>query len=151
MAMTLVLIEPRVTPFSELHTFRCFACGDVRVAVPDQENETVSALSRSSARATYRRATRGAVCTENSNPNVVVMQSAENCFRFDATGPLNRPISRSVTLTCEGVRRPPPSVTTTFAKKYGIIDALLLRCRIESVAMQEPGTEEAEKWLLLNS
>ncbi len=28
--MTLVLVEPRVASFTELHTFRCFACGDVR-------------------------------------------------------------------------------------------------------------------------
>ena len=28
--MVLVFIEPRVAPFSELHIFRCFACGDMR-------------------------------------------------------------------------------------------------------------------------
>ena len=30
MPMTLVQIDPRVASFAELHTFRCFACGDVR-------------------------------------------------------------------------------------------------------------------------
>jgi len=29
MAMTLVRIDPRVTSFTELHTFRCFACDDL--------------------------------------------------------------------------------------------------------------------------
>jgi hypothetical protein len=28
--MTLVFVEPRVASFSELHLFRCFACGDMR-------------------------------------------------------------------------------------------------------------------------
>jgi hypothetical protein len=28
--MALVQIDPRVASFAELHTFRCFACGDVR-------------------------------------------------------------------------------------------------------------------------
>ena len=28
--MTLVLIEPKVASFTELYTFRCFGCGDVR-------------------------------------------------------------------------------------------------------------------------
>lgn len=28
--MTLVQIDPRVASFAELHTYRCFACGDVR-------------------------------------------------------------------------------------------------------------------------
>jgi hypothetical protein len=30
MPMTLVQIDPQVTSFAELHTFLCFACGDVR-------------------------------------------------------------------------------------------------------------------------
>jgi hypothetical protein len=29
MAMTLVQIDPRVTSFTEMHTFRCFACDDL--------------------------------------------------------------------------------------------------------------------------
>jgi hypothetical protein len=29
MAMTLVRINPRVTSFTEVHTFRCFACDDL--------------------------------------------------------------------------------------------------------------------------
>ena len=34
--MTLVLIKPRVASFSELHTFHCFACGDVRAVEQDK-------------------------------------------------------------------------------------------------------------------
>jgi transposase-like protein len=30
MAMVLVRVDPRVASFSELLTYRCFACGDVR-------------------------------------------------------------------------------------------------------------------------
>jgi transposase-like protein len=30
MAMVLVRVDPRVAAFSELHTYRCFSCGDVR-------------------------------------------------------------------------------------------------------------------------
>jgi hypothetical protein len=30
------------------------------------------------------------VCTENLNPDIVVMESAEDGERFDASGPLNR-------------------------------------------------------------
>lgn len=28
--MALVQIDPRIASFEELHTFRCFGCGDVR-------------------------------------------------------------------------------------------------------------------------
>jgi hypothetical protein len=44
MAMTLVLIEPRVASFAELHTFRCFACGDVR-AVEQKTTHMVQAAA----------------------------------------------------------------------------------------------------------
>nr|WP_249793535.1 hypothetical protein [Bradyrhizobium cenepequi] len=37
-----------------------------------------------------------AVCTENLNPDVVVMESAEDVERFDASGPLNRASNRRV-------------------------------------------------------
>ncbi len=30
MTTVLVRVDPRVAAFSELHTYRCFACGDVR-------------------------------------------------------------------------------------------------------------------------
>jgi len=36
------------------------------------------------------------VCTENSNPDVVVMESAEDLERFDAPGPLNRARDRRI-------------------------------------------------------
>lgn len=36
MPMTLVQIDPRVASFAELHTFRCFACGDVRAIEQDK-------------------------------------------------------------------------------------------------------------------
>jgi hypothetical protein len=38
----------------------------------------------------------GAVCTENLNPEVVVMESAEDGARLYASGPLNRANSRRV-------------------------------------------------------
>jgi len=40
MAMVLVRIDPRVAAFTELHTFRCFACGDVR-AIEQQKTDYV--------------------------------------------------------------------------------------------------------------
>jgi hypothetical protein len=36
------------------------------------------------------------VCTENSNPDVVVMESARDLERFDAPGPLNRARDRRI-------------------------------------------------------
>jgi hypothetical protein len=36
------------------------------------------------------------VCTENSNPNVVVMKSAKDGVRFDASGRLNRARDRRI-------------------------------------------------------
>ena len=36
------------------------------------------------------------MCTENLNPNVMVMKSAKDGVRFDASGPLNRERERSV-------------------------------------------------------
>jgi len=42
--MTLVLIEPKVTSFTELHTFRCFACGDVR-AIEQKKTQAVRAAA----------------------------------------------------------------------------------------------------------
>jgi hypothetical protein len=42
MAMVLVRVDSRVTKFSELHTFRCFACGDVR-AIEQQETDRIPA------------------------------------------------------------------------------------------------------------
>ena len=36
------------------------------------------------------------VCTENSNPDVVVMESAEDGERFDTPGPLNRARDRRI-------------------------------------------------------
>jgi hypothetical protein len=41
MVMTLVRIEPRVASFTELHTFRCFACGDVRAIEQDEQKKTI--------------------------------------------------------------------------------------------------------------
>jgi hypothetical protein len=37
-----------------------------------------------------------AVCTENLNPDVVVMKSAKNGVRFDGAGPLNRARDRRI-------------------------------------------------------
>jgi 4,5-DOPA dioxygenase extradiol len=37
-----------------------------------------------------------AVCTENLNPGIVVMESAEDGGRFDASGPLNRARNRRI-------------------------------------------------------
>ena len=37
-----------------------------------------------------------AVCTENLNPGIVVMESAEDGERFDASGPLNRARNRRI-------------------------------------------------------
>lgn len=42
MAMVLVRVDPRVASFSELRTYRCFACGDVR-AVEQSKGDYVSA------------------------------------------------------------------------------------------------------------
>ena len=42
--MTLVLIEPGVASFTELRTFRCFACGDVR-AIEQKKTEAVRAAA----------------------------------------------------------------------------------------------------------
>jgi len=36
------------------------------------------------------------VCTENLNPGIVVMESAEGGERFDASGPLNRTRNRRI-------------------------------------------------------
>ena len=36
------------------------------------------------------------MCTENSNPNVVVMKSAKDGVRFDASGRLNRARDRRI-------------------------------------------------------
>jgi len=36
MPMTIVQIDPQVASFSELHTFRCSACGDVRAVEQDK-------------------------------------------------------------------------------------------------------------------
>jgi hypothetical protein len=44
MQMTLVLVEPRVASFTELHTFRCFACGDVR-AIEQEKSHAVQAAA----------------------------------------------------------------------------------------------------------
>jgi len=41
MAMVLVRVDPRVASFSELRTYRCFACGDVR-AVEQSKTDYVS-------------------------------------------------------------------------------------------------------------
>jgi hypothetical protein len=45
MAMTLVRIDPRVTSFTELHTFRCFACDDLP-ATKLEKAEQIRAISR---------------------------------------------------------------------------------------------------------
>jgi transposase-like protein len=44
-AMVLVRVDPRVASFSELRTYRCFACGDVR-AVEQQKTDYVSAAGQ---------------------------------------------------------------------------------------------------------
>ena len=44
MAMVLVRVDPRVAAFSELHTYRCFACGDVR-AVERQKTDYLPATA----------------------------------------------------------------------------------------------------------
>jgi len=49
----------------------------------------LSVIRRSSAHASP-------VCTENSNPSIVVMESAENGDRFGASGPLNRTSYRRI-------------------------------------------------------
>ena len=36
------------------------------------------------------------LCTENLNPDVVVMKSAKNGVRFDGSGPLNRARDRCI-------------------------------------------------------
>jgi hypothetical protein len=36
------------------------------------------------------------VCTENLNPNVMVMKSAKDGVRFDVSGPLNRARDRGI-------------------------------------------------------
>jgi len=36
------------------------------------------------------------VCTENLNPNVMMMKSAKDGVRFDASGPLNRARDRRI-------------------------------------------------------
>src|SRR5262249_40889405 len=43
-----------------------------------------------------RAAAQVAVCTENSHPDVVVMESAQDLERFDAPGPLNRARNRRI-------------------------------------------------------
>ena len=45
MVMVLVRIDPRVASFYELHTYQCFACGDVR-AVEQQRIDYVPAAQR---------------------------------------------------------------------------------------------------------
>jgi hypothetical protein len=44
MAMVLVRVDPRVAAFSELLTYRCFACGDVR-AIERQMTDYASAAA----------------------------------------------------------------------------------------------------------
>jgi uncharacterized Zn finger protein len=44
MQMTLVVVEPRVASFAELHTFRCFACGEVR-AIEQEKTHAVQAAA----------------------------------------------------------------------------------------------------------
>jgi hypothetical protein len=44
MAMVLVRVDPRVAAFSELHTYRCFSCGDVR-AVERQKTDYAPAAT----------------------------------------------------------------------------------------------------------
>jgi predicted RNA-binding Zn-ribbon protein involved in translation (DUF1610 family) len=46
MAMVLVRIDPRVASFSELHTYRCFTCGDVRAIEHENTNYQPSADQR---------------------------------------------------------------------------------------------------------
>ena len=41
-------------------------------------------------------AVKAAVCTENSNPGTMVMESAEDGNRFNASGPLNRTSYRRI-------------------------------------------------------
>jgi hypothetical protein len=48
MAMVLVRIDPRVASFSELHTYRCFACGDVRAIEQQNTNYHPAADQRRS-------------------------------------------------------------------------------------------------------
>jgi hypothetical protein len=45
MPMTLVRIDPRVASFTELHTFRCFACDDLP-ATALEKAEQVRTVSR---------------------------------------------------------------------------------------------------------
>jgi hypothetical protein len=44
MPMTLVRIAPKVAQFTELHTFRCFACGDVR-AIEQGKTQMIQAAA----------------------------------------------------------------------------------------------------------
>jgi transposase-like protein len=48
MSMTLVRIDPRVASFTELHTFRCFACDDLP-ARELEKTQQIRAVSRSRA------------------------------------------------------------------------------------------------------
>lgn len=41
--MTLVQIDRRVASFAELHTFRCFGCGDVRAIEQNKSPHVVAA------------------------------------------------------------------------------------------------------------
>ena len=45
---------------------------------------------------TTRARSKRPVCTENLNPDIVVMESAEDGERFDASGPLNRASNRRI-------------------------------------------------------
>ncbi|HEY1475362.1 MAG TPA: hypothetical protein VGF53_14900 [Pseudolabrys sp.] len=49
MAMVLVRIDTRVASFSELHTFRCFACGYVRAIEHENTNYHPAAVQSASA------------------------------------------------------------------------------------------------------
>jgi len=48
MAMVLVRIDPRVASFSELHTYRCFTCGDVRAIEHENTNYHPAPVQRGS-------------------------------------------------------------------------------------------------------
>jgi hypothetical protein len=49
MAMVLVRVDPRVASFSELHTYRCFACGDVRAIEQQKDDYAAAARPRPAA------------------------------------------------------------------------------------------------------
>jgi len=47
--MVLVRIDPRVAAFTELLTYRCFACGDVRAIEQQRGDRRPSPIQRQSA------------------------------------------------------------------------------------------------------